>query len=106
VRRTVVLDFVAKPEREGQVVHHPAIQHPQVSWALPPTRWSTSGVGSGAGHVAAKAERGSSLRDYASPKFCGPACAVMLLAMLPRIGMYTGRTGHHMGDGALAVHAT
>jgi hypothetical protein len=46
------------------------------------------------------------LRDYASPKFCGPACAVMLLAMLPRIAMYTGRTGHHMGHGALAAHAT
>jgi hypothetical protein len=44
------------------------------------------------------------LRDYASPKFCGPACAVMLMAMLPRIGMYTGRVGHHMGHGALAAH--
>jgi len=45
------------------------------------------------------------LREYASPKFCGPACAVMLVAMLPRIGMYTGRTGHQMGHGAIASHA-
>jgi hypothetical protein len=45
------------------------------------------------------------LRDYASPTFCGPACAVMFPAMLPRIGMYTGRTGHHMGHAAPAAHA-
>jgi P-type Cu2+ transporter len=37
------------------------------------------------------------LRGVASPVFCGPACAVMVLAMLPRLGMYTGRDGHHMG---------
>jgi hypothetical protein len=43
------------------------------------------------------------LRDYASPKFCGPACAVMFLAMLPRIGMYAGRTGHHGPRGAFCA---
>jgi hypothetical protein len=37
------------------------------------------------------------LLKVASPVFCGPACAVMVLAMLPRLGMYTGRDGHHMG---------
>jgi len=45
------------------------------------------------------------LREYASPTFCGPACAVMFLAMLPRIGMYTGRTGHHIGHMAPAAPA-
>jgi Zn-dependent protease len=45
------------------------------------------------------------LMEYASPKFCGPACAVMFLAMLPRLDLYTGRTGHHMGHGAHAAHA-
>ena len=27
--------------------------------------------------------------------FCGPACVVMLAVMLPRLGMYTGRTREH-----------
>jgi hypothetical protein len=27
--------------------------------------------------------------------FCGPACVLMLAVMLPRLGMYTGRTGEH-----------
>jgi hypothetical protein len=40
-----------------------------------------------------------SLKEFASPAFCGPACAVMVLAMLPRLDLYTGRSGHHMGHG-------
>jgi hypothetical protein len=47
----------------------------------------------------------SGLREFASPQFCGPACAVMLVAMLPRVGMYAGRTGHHMGHAAPAAPA-
>jgi hypothetical protein len=27
--------------------------------------------------------------------FCGPACVVMLAVMLPRLGLYTGRTREH-----------
>jgi Cu2+-exporting ATPase len=45
------------------------------------------------------------LRTIASPVFCGPACVVMVLAMLPRLDMYTGRSGHHMGHGGHATHA-
>jgi hypothetical protein len=48
---------------------------------------------------------GTGLRDFASIKFCTPACAVMFLVMLPRLDMYTGRTGHHMGHGAHVAHA-
>ena len=29
--------------------------------------------------------------------FCGPACVVMVIVMLFRLGLYTGRTGHQMG---------
>jgi hypothetical protein len=29
--------------------------------------------------------------------YCGPACVVMLIVMLCRPGLYTGRTGHQMG---------
>jgi hypothetical protein len=32
--------------------------------------------------------------------FCGPACVVMVIVMLFRLGLYTGRTGHHMGGHA------
>jgi hypothetical protein len=39
------------------------------------------------------------------PAFCGPACAVMLVVMLFRLGLYTGRTGHHMGHGTHATRA-
>ena len=28
--------------------------------------------------------------------FCGPACVVMIIVMLFRLGLYTGRTGHQM----------
>jgi hypothetical protein len=28
--------------------------------------------------------------------FCGPACLAMLIAMLLRLDLYTGRKGHHM----------
>ena len=32
--------------------------------------------------------------------FCGPACVVMFLVMLFRLGLYTGQTGHQMGGHA------
>jgi hypothetical protein len=37
--------------------------------------------------------------------FCGIACVGMFIVMLPRLDMYTGRTGHHMTHGAHAAHA-
>jgi len=46
---------------------------------------------------------GGSLRGWAMG-FCGPACAVMFVAMLFRLDLYTGRTGHRMGHRADAVH--
>lgn len=39
------------------------------------------------------------------PSFCGPACGVMLVVMLLRLGVYTGRTGHRMGHGRHAARA-
>jgi hypothetical protein len=33
-------------------------------------------------------------------EFCGITCAGMLVVMLPRLGLYTGRIGHHAGHGA------
>jgi Zn-dependent protease len=45
------------------------------------------------------------LRGFAGPAFCTPACVVMFLVMLPRLDMYTGRTGHAMGRRAHAAHA-
>lgn len=51
----------------------------------------------------------SSIREWVTgervPRFCGPACAVMLVVMLFRLGLYTGRTGHHMGHGTHAAPA-
>jgi hypothetical protein len=38
----------------------------------------------------------SSLREFASPTYCGPACLLMVLVMLPRLDLYAGRTGHTM----------
>ena len=38
---------------------------------------------------------GSSLRGWAMG-FCGPACGVMFVVMLFRLGLYTGRAGHPM----------
>ena len=35
--------------------------------------------------------------------FCGPACVVMVVVMLFRLGLYTGRTGHQMGGHARHV---
>jgi hypothetical protein len=35
------------------------------------------------------------LREFAGPAFCGPACVAMFVAMLFRLDLYTGRTGHH-----------
>jgi hypothetical protein len=32
--------------------------------------------------------------------FCGPACVVMVIVMLFRLDLYTGRTGHQMGGHA------
>jgi hypothetical protein len=40
-----------------------------------------------------------SLRQW-SLAFCMPACVVMVGAMLFRLDLYTGRTGHHMGHAA------
>ena len=39
------------------------------------------------------------------PAFCGPACAVMLVVMLFRLGLYAGRTGHHLGHGRHTARA-
>ena len=35
------------------------------------------------------------LASFVGPAFCGPACVLMLAVMLPRLALYTGRTGHH-----------
>jgi hypothetical protein len=35
--------------------------------------------------------------------FCGPACVVMVIVMLFRLGLYTGRTGPQMGGHARHV---
>ena len=43
----------------------------------------------------------ASLREW-SLAFCMPACAVMLVPMLFRLDLYTGRTGHHMGHAGVA----
>jgi hypothetical protein len=49
----------------------------------------------------------SSIRELVSgtptPRFCGPACVVMVAVMLFRLGLYTGRTGHQMGGHARHV---
>ena len=37
--------------------------------------------------------------------FCGPACVVMLVVMLFRLELYTGRTGHHLGHVRYTVPA-
>jgi len=44
----------------------------------------------------------SSLRGWAL-SFCGPACVLMIVVMLFRLDLYTGRTGHHMGSRAHAA---
>jgi hypothetical protein len=36
---------------------------------------------------------------------CAPWCAAMVVAMLFRLDLYTGRTGHHMGRRAHTTHA-
>lgn len=33
--------------------------------------------------------------SFVGPAFCLPACVLMLAVMLPRLALYTGRTGHH-----------
>jgi hypothetical protein len=38
-----------------------------------------------------------------APSFCGPACVVMFVVMLFRLGLYTGRTGHQLGHGMHAA---
>jgi hypothetical protein len=48
---------------------------------------------------------GSSLRGWVFG-FCGPACLAMIVVMLFRLDLYTGRTGHHMGRRTHAVHHT
>jgi hypothetical protein len=35
--------------------------------------------------------------------FCGIACAGMFVVMLPRLGLYTGRSGHHGAHAASVV---
>jgi hypothetical protein len=51
----------------------------------------------------------SSIREWVTgspaPSFCGPACAVMFVVMLFRLGLYTGRTGHHVGHGTYPARA-
>jgi AcrR family transcriptional regulator len=37
--------------------------------------------------------------------FCGIACVGMFVVMLPRLDLYTGRSGHHMAHGEHAAHA-
>jgi hypothetical protein len=41
----------------------------------------------------------SSVRGWAL-SFCGPACVLMVIVMLFRLGLYTGRTGHQIGGHA------
>jgi hypothetical protein len=36
---------------------------------------------------------------------CAPWCVVMVVAMLFRLDLYTGRTGHQMGHRTLQTHA-
>lgn len=38
-------------------------------------------------------------------RFCGIACAGMFVVMLPRLDLYTGRSGHHTAHGEHAAHA-
>jgi hypothetical protein len=45
----------------------------------------------------------SGLRGFALG-FCGPACLVMIVAMLFRLDLYTGRAGHSMGHRRHAAH--
>jgi hypothetical protein len=47
---------------------------------------------------------GGSLRGWAMG-FCGPACGVMLVVMLLRLDLYTGRTCHLIGHRTLAARA-
>jgi len=35
--------------------------------------------------------------------FCGPACVVMVIVILFRLDLYTGRMGHHLGGQARHV---
>ena len=42
----------------------------------------------------------SDLSEWADPSFCGPACVAMLVVMMLRLDLYTGRAGHHV------AHAT
>jgi hypothetical protein len=37
--------------------------------------------------------------------FCAIACVGMFVVMLPRLDLYTGRSGHHMAHKAHAAHA-
>jgi hypothetical protein len=41
----------------------------------------------------------SGFSGMVGPTFCGPACAAMVLVMLARLPLYTGRDGHHMHHG-------
>jgi hypothetical protein len=49
----------------------------------------------------------SSIRAWVTgapaPSFCGPACVVMFVVMLFRLGLYTGRRSRQQGHG---THAT
>lgn len=38
-------------------------------------------------------------------RFCGISCVGMFVVMLPRLDLYTGRTGHHMAHGGHATYA-
>jgi hypothetical protein len=44
----------------------------------------------------------SEFAAYVGPRFCGLACGVMVVAMLPRLSLYTGRSGPHGHHAAMA----
>jgi hypothetical protein len=56
------------------------------------------------GMVRAGAVPGSALQVEFG-MFCGISCVGMLVVMLFRLDLYTGRTGHRMGHGTHAAHA-
>jgi hypothetical protein len=42
----------------------------------------------------------AAVREFAGPALCGPACVAMAGAMVFRLELYTGRSGHHMAHAA------
>ena len=64
----------------------PVVEMAAASFALAPVVIALAWLGLGSQSI---------VLELASISFCGPACAVMFVAMLPRLDLYTGRTGHH-----------